>query len=100
MSLSAESGRGDSRDIPYQPVGIVCLRIGAQLASVFAKEIGGDGYAPEASRAVRLARSLMVSKDVTAREQSEYSDWVGTRMFPASGDWSGSPTRFRGDETL
>ena len=32
---------------------------GAPLTDVFAKEIGADGYAPDASRAVTLAKSLL-----------------------------------------
>jgi len=32
---------------------------GAPVTDVFAKEIGADGYAPDASRAVTLARSLL-----------------------------------------
>jgi 5-methyltetrahydrofolate--homocysteine methyltransferase len=32
---------------------------GAPVTDVFAKEIGADGYAPDASRAVRLAKALM-----------------------------------------
>jgi 5-methyltetrahydrofolate--homocysteine methyltransferase len=32
---------------------------GAPLTDVFAKEIGADGYAPDASRAVALAKSLL-----------------------------------------
>jgi 5-methyltetrahydrofolate--homocysteine methyltransferase len=32
---------------------------GAPVTDVFAKEIGADGYAPDASRAVTLAKSLL-----------------------------------------
>jgi 5-methyltetrahydrofolate--homocysteine methyltransferase len=32
---------------------------GAPVTESFAKEIGADGYAPDASRAVTLAKSLM-----------------------------------------
>jgi 5-methyltetrahydrofolate--homocysteine methyltransferase len=32
---------------------------GAPLTETYAQEIGADGYAPDASRAVALARSLM-----------------------------------------
>ncbi len=32
---------------------------GAPVTDSFAKEIGADGYAPDASRAVTLAKSLM-----------------------------------------
>jgi 5-methyltetrahydrofolate--homocysteine methyltransferase len=34
---------------------------GAPVTESFAKEIGADGYAPDASRAVTLAKSLMGS---------------------------------------
>jgi hypothetical protein len=53
------------------------------LADAFAREIGVDGCAPDASRTVRLARSLMGSWDVTAREGSGCGDWVGKQMCPA-----------------
>jgi 5-methyltetrahydrofolate--homocysteine methyltransferase len=32
---------------------------GAPLSDSYAKEIGADGYAPDANRAVRLAQSLL-----------------------------------------
>jgi 5-methyltetrahydrofolate--homocysteine methyltransferase len=32
---------------------------GAPLTDAFAKEIGADGYAPDASRAVALAKALL-----------------------------------------
>ncbi len=35
---------------------------GAPLTEAFAKEIGADGYAPDASRAVALANALIVSR--------------------------------------
>lgn len=35
---------------------------GASVSETFAKQIGADGYASDASRAVELARSLMIGK--------------------------------------
>ena len=32
---------------------------GAPLSDNYAREVGADGYAPDASRAVKLARSLI-----------------------------------------